>query len=60
MNANDMVELARLTPGRIIANHLGAISHCTVTREDVEQRVLQAGLQHRIYAPADGETLEFN
>ena len=60
MNANDMVELARLTPGRIIANHLGAISHCTVTRKDVEQRALQTGLQHRIYAPADVETLELN
>ena len=60
MNANDMVELANLTPGKIVANHLGAISHCPVTRADVTQLARQTGLHDRIFAPADGETLVFD
>lgn len=57
MNGMDMVELAKLTPGTIIANHIGAISHCPVTRAEVEQLARRTGLQDRIHAPADGETL---
>ncbi|MEL7256959.1 MAG: MBL fold metallo-hydrolase [Pseudomonadota bacterium] len=56
MNARDMVELAKLTPGTIIANHMGAIGHCPVTRSDVTQLARQTGLQDRIFAPADGGT----
>lgn len=59
MDAGDMVALAKLTPGKIVANHIGAISHCPVSRADVEQCARQAGLQGRIFAPADGEALAF-
>lgn len=59
MNAQDMVALAQLTPGTVIANHIGAISHCPVTRGDVLQAAEQAGMSDRILAPADGTTLTF-
>ena len=60
MDAGDMVELAKLTPGKIVANHIEAISHCPVPRADVEQRARQSGLHDRIFAPADGEALKFD
>lgn len=60
MDASDMVALARLTPGTIIAIHIGAISHCPVTHADVAEAAQNAGLQDRIIAPADGTTLTFD
>ena len=60
MNANDMVELAGLMPGTIVANHIGAISHCPVKHADVERLARQAGLERRILAPADGTSVTFD
>ncbi|MEM8777197.1 MAG: MBL fold metallo-hydrolase, partial [Pseudomonadota bacterium] len=60
MDDQDMVSLARLTSGAVVANHIGAISHCPVSREDVTQTAARAGLADRISAPADGEELEFS
>ena len=60
MNASDMVEIAKLTQGAVIANHLGAISHCKVTRADVLNAASRAGLEGRVFAPDDGETLTFD
>ncbi len=60
MNAQDMIELAKLTPGTVIANHIGAISHCPVTRSDVMRAASKAGIAGRVLAPADGECLTFN
>lgn len=59
MDDQDMVALARLTTGTIVANHLGAISHCPVSREQVAQTARQAGLAGRIVAPTDGQELHF-
>ena len=60
MNASDMIEIAKLTPGAVVANHIGAISHCKVTRSDVLTAASRAGLGGRVFAPDDGETLAFN
>lgn len=59
MDAQDMVELAGLTSGTIVANHIGAISHCPVTRADVSRAAEHTGMQKRIIAPADGMCLTF-
>lgn len=59
MNAQDMVALARRTSGTIVANHIGAISHCPVTRADVLRAATLAGMAGRILAPADGTSLTF-
>lgn len=59
MNADDMCELARLTRGTVIANHLEAISHCPVSRSDVIAAARASGLHDRILAPNDGAALAF-
>ncbi|MBB5515614.1 L-ascorbate metabolism protein UlaG (beta-lactamase superfamily) [Rubricella aquisinus] len=59
MGVADMIALARLTPGVVVANHLGAINHCLVTRDEVASAAERAGLGNRICAPDDGATLTF-
>jgi hypothetical protein len=60
MDAQDVVDLLRLTQGQVVANHLEALRHCPVTRTGLAQAATQAGMQARLHVPADGETLTFH
>ena len=55
MDGEDVLELARLTGGRVLANHLEALDHCPTTREGLRTAALRAGLEHKLLIPADGE-----
>lgn len=59
MNADDICSLAQLTKGTVIANHLEAISHCPVSRNDILVAARAAELVGRIIAPRDGEAVIF-
>lgn len=59
MGRQDVIELARLSEGTVIANHLEALSHCPVSRHELRCAALQAGLQDRLLVPEDGETMSF-
>jgi L-ascorbate metabolism protein UlaG (beta-lactamase superfamily) len=54
MDADDVVELAALTPARIVAVHLDAIAHATETRADLRERLHGEGLIDRVAVPEDG------
>jgi L-ascorbate metabolism protein UlaG (beta-lactamase superfamily) len=54
MDADDVVELAALTPARIVAVHLDAIAHATETRADLRERLHGEGLSDRVAVPEDG------
>lgn len=54
MNAQDVITLAQLTPATVIANHVEAISHCPISRADIQSAAMSAGLTERIIAPNDG------
>ena len=56
----ELVELARLAPGRVIFNHLEAVDHCPVTRADLRARIQAEGLAAKVEIPADGERLELH
>ncbi|MEM1078905.1 MAG: hypothetical protein AAGI09_10295 [Pseudomonadota bacterium] len=60
MNAADMGELVKLTPGTIIATHMGAISHSPVACKDVAEAARDAGMATRILAPEDGALMVFS
>lgn len=60
MGIEDVIDFTRLSPGIVIANHLEALSHCPVTRNDLKRAAAQAGVETRLRIPADGETLEFH
>jgi L-ascorbate metabolism protein UlaG (beta-lactamase superfamily) len=60
MDAADVVTLARTIPGaKIVAVHMEAINHCTLSRSALEEEVRNAGVADRVFIPADGEELSF-
>jgi L-ascorbate metabolism protein UlaG (beta-lactamase superfamily) len=59
MGVADVIEFARLARGIVLANHLEALSHCPVTRDELQNAALSAGIGARLRIPQDGETLEF-
>jgi L-ascorbate metabolism protein UlaG (beta-lactamase superfamily) len=59
MGLEQVMAFAHLAQGTVVVNHLEAISHCPVTRSQLRAAANHAGLGARVYAPADGETLDF-
>ena len=59
MDAADMAEAARLTPGALVVNHLEALDHCPTKRAAVRQLALDGGWAHRLWVPEDGECREY-
>ncbi len=60
MVQEDVKQVADYAPHAVIvASHMDAVSHLTVTREDLRQFV-QANHLSQVKIPADGETLEFH
>ena len=60
MVQEDVKQVADYAPQAVIvASHMDAVSHLTVTREDLQQFV-QAHHLSQVKIPADGETLEFH
>ncbi|MCT4646978.1 MAG: MBL fold metallo-hydrolase [Carboxylicivirga sp.] len=57
MDADATVQVAKLAPNaKVIAVHMEALDHCTVTREALKNEAEKAGVQ--IVTPADGEIIE--
>ncbi len=54
MNADDVVELTRLTEAYIVAVHLDAVAHATESRADLRERLHAEGLISRVAVPEDG------
>lgn len=60
MNADDVLSVCREIPSaKIIAIHLEALTHCLLTRSELRKKLEQEGSIHRVWIPADGETLYF-
>lgn len=53
----EILELAELSSGCIIANHMDALDHCRISRSDLVKLVDQHNLKHRFRIPKDGETI---
>jgi L-ascorbate metabolism protein UlaG (beta-lactamase superfamily) len=49
----------RLPKATIIATHMDAINHMTLSRKELREHVKQHGIQDRVRIPADGEILKF-
>lgn len=59
MSIDEVMEFIRLSPNKVIANHMEALNHCAVTRTILKQAIDKNGLSDKVLIPADGETLEF-
>jgi hypothetical protein len=53
------LEFIRRSPGIVIANHLEALNHCPVTRDELQAAVAQAGFTAKTRVPKDGEVMVF-
>jgi len=57
MGLEEAIQVGELTKGWVIANHLEALDHCPVTREQLQEESVARKLNHRFLIPQDGETL---
>ena len=60
LTEKDIIELASLSTGIIIANHMEALDHCRINRADLSILLSQHNLVTRFMIPNDGETLKLN
>lgn len=58
MDEKEIIELARLTDGKIIANHMDALDHCRIGRSNLRQIIKDANLEEKFIILEDGETLD--
>lgn len=60
MGKDDVLHAYQAMPKAIIvATHMDAINHMTLSRKDLKEHVKQHGIQDRVRIPADGEILKF-
>jgi L-ascorbate metabolism protein UlaG (beta-lactamase superfamily) len=60
MGKDDVLHAYQLMPkATIIATHMDAINHMTLSRKELKEHVKQHGIQDRVRIPADGEILKF-
>ena len=60
MGKDDVLHAYQAMPNAtIIATHMDAINHMTLSRKDLREHVKQHGIQDRVRIPEDGEVLKF-
>lgn len=60
MGKDDVLHAYQAMPkATIIATHMDAINHMTLSRKELRDYVRQHGIEDRVRIPADGETLKF-
>jgi L-ascorbate metabolism protein UlaG (beta-lactamase superfamily) len=60
MGVDEVIQFTNISTGIVVANHLEALSHCPVTRNELGVAATRANVASRLRIPADGETLEFS
>jgi len=59
MSPEDVIETARAAWwASVVVVHMEAVNHCLVTRDELRERLAEAGLGH-VLLPADGERMTF-
>lgn len=60
MSKDDVLRAAQAEPdAAVVAVHMDAINHMTLSRDDLRDYVEQNGIADRVLIPADGEMLKF-
>lgn len=60
LNEKEIIELASMSSGKIIANHMGALDHCRIDRAELTALLNQHNLIQHFIIPDDGETIELD
>ncbi|MBT1444778.1 MBL fold metallo-hydrolase [Shewanella sp. JM162201] len=59
MPTAEVMEFISLSPGKVYANHLEALNHCPVTRQDLTNALADKELLPKVWIPKDGESRNF-
>lgn len=60
MGKDDVLRAHQARPeASIVATHMDAINHMTLSRKELAEHVKQHGIQDRVLIPADGEMMQF-
>ncbi|SIT90845.1 MBL fold metallo-hydrolase [Edaphobacillus lindanitolerans] len=60
MGKEDVHEVYKAAPdAKIIAAHMEAVNHWTLSREELKEYILDHGMQNNVFVPADGEAYDF-
>lgn len=57
LTEKEIIELSKISSGKIIANHMEALDHCRINRQKLREIIADNSLQN-ILIPMDGETIE--
>lgn len=58
MSIKEIIEFIKLSPKKVIANHLEALNHCPITRDKLKNILIQNNLLEKVYVPNDGEVFK--
>lgn len=56
LNQKEIIELSRISSGKIIANHMDGLDHCRIGRDDLREIITDNSLKN-ILIPMDGESI---
>lgn len=60
MSANDVISVSNAAPNAtVIAVHMEAINHCLLSRSDLRDALIKAGIASQVRVPEDGEQITF-
>ncbi|HIR17252.1 MAG TPA: MBL fold metallo-hydrolase [Candidatus Caccocola faecigallinarum] len=60
MGTEDVAKAAAFLPeAKIVAVHMDAINHCTISRRDIKDLAKTLKIEDRVFVPEDGETIDF-
>ncbi len=59
MRMNDILKFTALAPGKVFANHLEALNHCPMKREELKKALAENNLLSKTTVPNDGECVEY-
>lgn len=57
MSMDEIIEFIKLSPSKVIANHLEALNHCPLTRVQLKNELEKHGLLDKVFIPNDGESI---
>ncbi len=59
MNIEDVIKFTEKAPKKVLINHLEALNHCPVTRDELKNILQQKGFLEKTSIPRDGETITY-
>jgi hypothetical protein len=57
MQMDEIVIFIQKSPNKVIANHLEALNHCTITRLELKRELDKKSLLPKTIIPNDGDTI---